>query len=663
MKQHSLIFLLFVSAICAGPICLAAETASVPPPKPYGAVPSERQLQWHELETIGMVCLSLNTFTGKGWGAGNEPASMFNPKKFDARQIVRATKAGGLKGLIIVAKHCGGFCLWPSKYNDHYTVKNSPWRNGKGDMMREFADACREEDVKLGIYLSPWDRNHKDYARPAYVKQYHNQLRELLTNYGPVFEVWFDGANGGDGYYGGKKLQKRKIPARYLPPPGHSAKTMVSNDRQDYYQWETIYKIIRECQPDAIIFGNDGPDLRYTGSEKGIVGETCWSAFSADDFKKSGHYWRDYVRLGSRNGDQWMPTESDTPQLDPHAWFWCPIAKSKSPAKLVELYYKSVGRNCGLDLGIAPDTDGLIPAGDAAALKAFGDHLRATFANNIAKGAALTASNTRGNDPAYSVQNLTLGQSKFRQYWATDDGVKDADIVVGFGKPVTFNVISLREPIQFGQRLDGWAFDSWQDGSWKEFAKGVGIGARRLWRGQQHITAGKIRLRLINASASPALSEFGVYLEPKIALTADDAAIETGLERTGWKVVSATAGTESARAAIDGKANTCWDTGQKAAPQSIVVDLGKERSLKGFLYLPRQDDKEAGIVTHYVFALSADGRSWTTVEKDEFSNIAFGPVQQKIGFARAVKARYFKFTATGAIGDCVTVAELGVIGK
>ena len=463
--SHVIAVMLLVSATA-----LRAATPVVPPPKPYGAVPSVRQLKWHELELFGMVNLSTITYYGREWGYGDEDPARFNPTEFDALKIVRAAKAGGLQGLIIDAKHHGGFCLWPSKYNDTYTVKNSPWHNGKGDMVKELADACRAEGLHVGIYLSPWDRNHKDYARPEYVTYYHNQLRELLTNYGSLSEVWFDGANGGDGYYGGAR-EKRKI-------------------GPEYYQWEKIVQIVRELQPDAVCFNR--ADVRWVGNEAGVAPDPCWSTVT-------------------RNGLAWYPAEADFPQRND--WFWHPGGRSKSSADLVNRYFASVGHNSAADLGIAPDRRGLIDDHDLVALKGFGDRIAAIFKTNLAENAKVTASNVRGNNIAYAAANVLNGKSKFKTYWATDDGTEDAELFFDFGKPIGFSVISLREPIQLGHRIDKWALDSWQNGGWTEFAVGTGIGARRLWRGQP-ITSDKIRLRISQASASPAISEFAVYLEP-----------------------------------------------------------------------------------------------------------------------------------------------------
>lgn len=473
---------------------IAGNLFAVDPPKPYGAVPSERQLKWHELEVYSMLNFSTITFYGKEWGFGDEDPKKFDPKEFDARQIVASAKSAGIKGIVIDAKHHGGFCLWPSKYNKHYTVKNASWRNGKGDMVKEIADACREAGLKVGIYLSPWDRNHKDYGKPEYLTYYKNQLREVLTNYGPLFEIWLDGANGGDGYYGGAN-EMRKV------------------DQKNYYPVQEWFALIRELQPDAMIFSDMGPDVRWNGNEHGASSETCWATISGVNWAESNTA---LLNQGKRDGDRWIPAEADFPlRLHPKGWFWHPgpATTTASVAELVDIYFSSVGRNSAMDIGIAPDRRGLICEEDLASLKGFGNYISKLFAVNLAQGARFSAGNVRGNDPAYTAQNAFDGKMR-NSYWATDDSVKTAELVVDLGRRKEFNVLSIREYIQLGQRVDNWAVDVWQSGRWHEIGSGCGIGARRLWRGPALVTD-KIRFRIINASACPAISEFGVFFEPQ----------------------------------------------------------------------------------------------------------------------------------------------------
>ena len=248
---------LFLAAIPV--VALAAE-----PPAPFGPLPTERHLRWHEMEYYGFIHFTVNTFTDKEWGYGDESPEIFNPTDLDPRQWAEVARKAGMKALIITAKHHDGFCLWPSKYTEH-SVKNSPWKDGKGDVLAELAAACKANGLRMGVYLSPWDRNHADYGKPQYIEYYRNQLRELLTDYGDICEVWFDGANGGDGFYGGAR-ETRRI------------------DRRTYYDWPNTWKIVRELQPMAVMFSDGGPDVRWVGNESGAGSETNWATLRRAEF-------------------------------------------------------------------------------------------------------------------------------------------------------------------------------------------------------------------------------------------------------------------------------------------------------------------------------------------------------------------------------------------
>lgn len=466
-------------------------TASGAPkaPEPFGPTPSERQLRWHEMEFYGFVHFTVNTFTDKEWGYGDENEKVFNPTAFNADQIAGTAKMAGMKGLILTAKHHDGFCLWPSKYTEH-SVKNSQWRDGKGDVVKELSQACRRAGIKFGVYLSPWDRNHKDYARPEYITYYRNQLRELLTGYGDIFTVWFDGANGGDGYYGGAR-EMRKI------------------DNKTYYDWPNTWSIVRELMPNAAMFSDAGPDFRWVGNESGFAGDPCWATLNMKDRYPGGR--SEGLNSGERPGTQWLPPECDV-SIRP-GWFYHAgeDSKVKSPEKLLDIYYKSVGRGACLNLNIPPDRRGLIHENDIASLREFRRILDATFAKNLALGAKLQASNTRANSGTFAAKNLLDG--KRTTYWATDDGVNTPEVVLSFPKPVTFNVVSLREFIPLGQRIEAFAVDGWRDGQWAEIAKGTSIGNLRLLRTDK-VTTDKVRIRVTQAPVCAALSETGLYLEP-----------------------------------------------------------------------------------------------------------------------------------------------------
>jgi alpha-L-fucosidase len=441
------------------------------------------------MEFYGFLHFTVNTFTDKEWGYGDEPEAVFNPTDFDAHQIVSVAKDAGMKGLILTAKHHDGFCLWPSKFTEH-SVKNSSWKGGKGDVVLEISRACKRQGLKFGVYLSPWDRNHREYGGPGYITYYRNQLRELLTNYGDVFCVWYDGANGGDGFYGGAR-EKRQI------------------DNRTYYDWDNTRQIVRTLMPMAVMFSDGGPDTRWVGNERGIAGDPCWATLNAE-----GRYpGCDSMGLnsGERSGAQWIPAECDV-SIRP-GWFYheSEDKRVKSAAQLLDIYYKSVGRGACLNLNLPPDRRGKINDNDIRALREFRRVLDSTFSVDLANGAKITASNIRGGDSKYGAENLVDGKGE--SYWTTDDAVTTPELAIDFGKPITFNVISLREYLPLGQRIDGFTLEQWNDNKWHEFANGTSIGNHRLLR-VAPITATKIRLRITQAKACPALSELGVFAEP-----------------------------------------------------------------------------------------------------------------------------------------------------
>jgi alpha-L-fucosidase len=489
MKQ--LVILSFFISFVA---CTSAQKVAAP--GPYGAVPSARQLKWQDMEQYSFVHFSPNTFTNKEWGYGDEPDSIFNPTDFDADQVVSSIKAAGLKGVIITAKHHDGFCLWPTKTTDH-NISNSPWKNGKGDVVREISEACKRHGLKFGVYLSPWDRNNAKYATPEYVTDiYRKQLTELLTNYGPVFEVWFDGANGGDGYYGGSR-ETRKI------------------DNSVYYDWPNTWEIVRKLAPDAVMFSDIGPDCRWVGTESGFANDPCRATIDFEPAKpvKNLAPGMEIKNLGSgtKDGKLWIPAEIDY-SIRP-GWFWHPEEndKVKSAQDILKSYFLSVGLGQSMLINIPPDRRGRLHENDVQSLKEYGELMKKFFSVNYAKGATVTASNTRGSSKQFS-PSLVLDNNK-KTYWATDDAVKSAEIVLDLKTTKRFNVVQFRENIALGQRLNDWAVDAWKDGNWVEYAKGTVVGANRLIRGDV-IETSKLRIRIIDASAAPCISEVGLYLEP-----------------------------------------------------------------------------------------------------------------------------------------------------
>ena len=464
-----------------------AFTGLVDPPAPFGPLPTPRQLAWHEMEFYGFLHFTVNTFTNREWGYGDESPAVFNPTDFDAAQIVQAARDAGMKGLILTCKHHDGFCLWPSRYTEH-SVKNSPFRR---DVVKEISTACAQQGVRFGIYLSPWDRNHKDYGRREYLTYYRNQLRELLTEYGPVFEIFFDGANGGDGYYGGA-YERREI------------------DNKTYYDWPATWQLVRDLQPDTVLFSDAGPDIRWVGNERGVAGATCWATSNRDDFSPGN---ADVARLnrGDRPGTHWVPAECDV-SIRP-GWFYHKHEDEqvKTPQQLVDLYYSSIGRGASFLLNLPPDRRGRIPERDVESLRDFRRIIDATFATNLAAGARVSADNWRGRDRRFAPANVIDGNGN--TYWATDDAVRTPTVTLGWGRDVTFNVVRIREHLPLGQRVDSTLFEMWQNGGWVEFAGATSIGSCRLIRGPR-VTTSKVRLRVTQAAVCPAISELGLFIEP-----------------------------------------------------------------------------------------------------------------------------------------------------
>lgn len=479
MKPFFILLLLISSKVIA-------QTA----PKPYGALPSKRQLAWHDLEVYGLIHFTPTTFENKEWGFGDADPKTFNPTDFNAEQIIQAAKAGGLKGIILVAKHHDGFALWPTKTTD-YNITKSPFRNGKGNLVKEVEQAARKNGLKFGVYCSPWDRNNPLYGTNKYLSVYQAQLKELYSDYGELFMSWHDGANGGDGYYGGAR-EKRSI------------------DNTKYYDWTNTWGITRKMQPMANIFSDIGLDIRWVGNEDGHAGETSWATFTpmAPDGKNAavpGQANYPQSPGGIRNGKFWMPAECDVPLRK--GWFYHETEKPKTPEMLFDLYLKSVGRGAGLDLGLAPDTRGQLHADDVAALKAFGRIVKNTFSNNLAKGATISSSNSRGKkfNPA-----LALDGNK-QTYWATADDTSNASLEIDLKAPKSFDIISLQEYIPLGQRIEAYTIEILENNSWIKIYEGSSIGAKRLIKLDQAVTTNKVKISITKSPVCITLSEVGLY--------------------------------------------------------------------------------------------------------------------------------------------------------
>lgn len=457
-------------------------------PAPVLPVPSEAQLRYHEMELNAFIHFTTNTFTDLEWGNGDESPKIFNPTALDASQWTKTLRDAGFKGVILTSKHHDGFCLWPSKYTAH-SVKNSPWKNGKGDLVKEVANAARKDGLKFGIYVSPWDRNHPRYAYPEYITYYRNQLTELLTNYGPVFEMWFDGANGGKGYYGGAN-EMRRI------------------DGSTYYDWPTTIAMAKKLQPQMLFFSDAGPDIRWVGNERGVAGKTNWNTITNDTLFAGKAGIENLLATGSENGTSWIPAEVDV-SIRP-GWFYHAKEDSlvKSPEKLFDIYLTSVGRGSTLLLNIPPDRRGLVHENDVRALQGFRKLLDDAFRTNLASNAVATASDTRGESKKYAASNL-LDDNK-DSYWATGEGVTSASIEVDLKQTKPVNYVMLQEYIRLGQRVRSFTIESWENGSWREVASGTTIGYKRILK-LDDVNTSKLRVNIKDSKAPIVLSNLAVY--------------------------------------------------------------------------------------------------------------------------------------------------------
>jgi alpha-L-fucosidase len=445
-------------------------------------------MKWHEMEMNAFVHFSINTFTDKEWGYGDESPSLFNPTQMNAEQWTDLFRKVGFKGLILTSKHHDGFCLWPSSLTNH-SIKRSNYKNGNGDIVKEVSDACRKHGIKFGIYLSPWDRNHRQYGQPEYVEYYRGQLKELFTKYGPVFEMWFDGANGGDGFYGGAR-ETRRI------------------DGKTYYDWPRTLSMVREFEPKVIFFSDAGPDVRWCGNEKGIAGITNWNTITPDTLYAGKPHIEKLLNEGSENGTRWIPSEVDV-SIRP-GWFYHQKEDSlvKTPEKLFEIYLSSVGRGSTLLLNIPPDRRGLIHEADQHALTNFRKILNRSFANNLAKGGNVEASSVRGKSKGFAAAKAIDGNKE--TYWSLDDDVTTGWISVSLKNRSTVTFVLIQEYIKLGQRVKEFSVEVFDGKNWKSVADGTTIGYKRIVR-IEPTSAEKVRLNIKSSKACPLISNMEVY--------------------------------------------------------------------------------------------------------------------------------------------------------
>lgn len=618
-------------------------------PAPYGPIPGKAQLKWHEVEMYAMVCFGLNTYTDKEWGYGDVSPALFNPTEFDASQIIGTLKEAGFKGVLLVAKHHDGFCLWPTK-STKYSVAASPWMGGKGDMVKSFETATHKSGLRFGIYCSPWDRNNAAYGTPAYLSIYRQQLEELHSNYGPLFISWYDGANGGDGYYGGAK-ETRKI------------------DRGTYYQWHETWNIARRLQPEAVIFSDVGLDVRWVGNESGFADQTNWATFTPKgemDINKPAPGDSRYSEApgGNRDGKCWMPAECDVP-LRP-GWYYHASQDNqvKSPNELFDIYFKSVGRGAALDLGIALDKRGMLNENDKAALEGFGRLLKETFSPTLMKKAVIQASNIRGgNLVKYGPQNM-MDNNK-NTYWATDDAVTTPEFTIRLNGNKRFNILRLREYIALGQRVEAFAVDAWENSMWKEICQGTSIGAQRLVRLPYFINTNQIRIRILRSPVCPVISEVAIFAEPETSLILSKTTGEVlPINKEEWRVIVAPGRLEKAAALLDERP-TIWQglfSYTNTSDNTIVIDMTKQREISGIIFTPPAEAFGKGLVDRYQIAISKDGINWEDEITGELGNIRANPLTQLISLPGKRTTRYIKFVPLHITdeGKLVRINEIGV---
>ncbi|MBQ4587654.1 MAG: alpha-L-fucosidase [Bacteroidaceae bacterium] len=574
-------------------------------------VPTPQQLEWQQMEFTAFLHFGMNTFTGNEWGDGKESPELFNPSELDCEQWVKALKDGGFKMALITAKHHDGFCLWPTATTE-YSVKNSPWKDGKGDVVRELRDACEKYGMKFGVYLSPWDRNAECYGdSPAYNKFFIEQLSELLTNYGEVHEVWFDGANG-EG----------------------------PNGKKQEYDWTAILAKIRELQPKAVT-AIMGDDVRWVGNEGGMGRDTEWSATAMAPGSYT-HKKEAMEALGINNMSKdlgsreliakaqeayWYPSEVDV-SIRP-GWFYHADQdeRVRSLANLVNIYYRSVGCNSVLLLNIPPDKRGLIHEVDVQRIKELSEYINKTFANNYVEN---------GNQ----VWKAEIGQSK-------EYNVKANAMV---------NTFLIQEDIAKGQRVEDFLVEVYSNGAWQYAAEGTTVGYKRLLRFSD-CTPEKIRVTIRSTRATANITNVGLYYaEP---LQDEGAKVRISHVKTDeWKAVGA-----DAAAAFDGNQETAW-TAEGLTP--LVVDMGKEEAVAGFCYAPVAGEDLSGTIYKYNFYISTDGQNWTKCDTNgEFSNIMHNPVPYFVRFGKTYNARYFKLEPVSEINAAskTSVGDIGILLK
>lgn len=624
MKHSTFTFAaMAVSFLLSVPQTLKAQAPVLPTPEP-------KQVEWQKMETYAFVHFGLNTFNDREWGYGDSDPKTFNPKRLDCEQWVQTFVKAGMKGVILTAKHHDGFCLWPTKLTE-YCIRNTPYKDGKGDIVRELSDACKKYGIKFAVYLSPWDRHQANYGTPEYVDYFHKQLRELMTNYGQVFEVWFDGANGGDGWYGG-------------------AKDSRSIDRKNYYNYPKIYEILDELQPQAVVFSDGGPGCRWVGNENGFAGATNWSFLRAGEVYPGYAKYRE-LQYGHADGNQWVAAECDV-SIRP-GWFYHPEEnnKVKTVDQLTDLYYRSVGHNATLLLNFPVDRDGLIHPTDSLNAVAFHQRVQKELANNLLTTAQVKASNERGKKNS---ARMAL-DATYDTYWATNDGVITGDLTFTFKKPTKINRIMIQEYIPLGQRVKSFAVEYKKGNQWlpvKTNEETTTVGYKRLLRFET-IESSQLRMRFTDSRGSLCINEVGAYYAPDAkelftSTTSDLKSLPFTLSGVDTQ--------EMSKCNDKNEKTTCLVPGKE-----VVIDLGENRTIQSFYYLPDQSEYNKGLISSYELSVGKTKESLQVVAYGEFSNIRNNPILQNVYFT-PVEARYVKLKAVRMVNESepLGLAEIGI---
>ena len=582
-----------------------ASCSTVPAPAPYGALPSDAQVEWQKMEYNLFVHFGPNTFTGAEWGDGKEIADIFNPTDLDCRQWAATAKAAGMKGIIITAKHHDGFCLWPNPVCQH-TVAQSCWKDGKGDVLAELSQACKEYGLEFGIYISPWDQNDPHYGTDAYNDVFAQTLEHALGSYGEVFEQWFDGACG-EG----------------------------PNGKKQVYDWPKFYSTVYKNQPDAIIFSNVGPGCRWVGNEYGSAGRTCWGTMNVGEHTPSTPIDCDMLNAGNANGETWVAAETDV-SIRP-GWFWRESEndKVKSVQHLLKIYYESVGRNSLLLLNVPADQRGHLHEADSVRLMELRAALDEIFSVDLAAGATVEACCVRGDSKKYAAANVL--DTDYDKYWATNDDVLTASFVVNLPEARTFNRVQIQEYIPLGQRVAAFSIEALgEDGQWTTIANETTIGYKRIVH-TPVTTAVAVRVNIEESLACPLINGFALYMD-NVYVSDEKANLPVG------EVMAAT--------------------------EALTLDLGEVKQVKGFVYAPIYKGMNGCVVSYNLEVSENGKTWKKVSEGKMFDNIINNPTAREVRFEAPVKAKAIRLTpvrveisagAAGVASDTYGVSEFSVV--